>query len=108
MGSVIIVLKRQFLQMGKQIFADIVDNALAHFYHNPGTHGGEKHADCKCTHQHQHQSHQHMYIFIGDRLVQRFLRQHGAKQSRDAADGAQNEGKKHPSAVFFDINRSPE
>ena len=76
MRTVIVILKRQFLQVGKDILADIVNDILAGFYHQAAADPVEDHAQTVNKYQYPDQQKQLVRIRCRDRHIQRTLDDH--------------------------------
>ena len=86
MGSVIIILKRKFLQVFEQILADIKNNILSNLRHDTGAEGGKKDADGVACNKDQNKCKQKLLIFVWNCHIQCSLGNDRGKESRDGTD----------------------
>ena len=107
MRTVIVILERKFLQMFKEILANVIDNLLADIHHNFAPDCYKKHTHCIDADQCPHKCEQKLHIFIRYCDIQCFLSDHWCHISECASDSTQHDCKQHWFDIFFDIGRSP-
>lgn len=102
--SVVVIFKRQYLQMLEQIRADIEDDILADPGHDPGSDGRQLDADHD-REQHQHgPSDQRAESFLRYRHVDDVLNNERRRQRDRSRQGAQHERDDHRLLLFLDVH----
>ena len=88
MGTVVVILEGQLLQVFEQVFPYVINDALAHIHHDLAADRCEDHADGIDADECSHQRKQQAEIFAGDRHVQSPLDDHGSHIAEGSADPA--------------------
>ena len=104
--SVVVIRKRKYLKMGKQIPADIMHHGLRRLRHNDAAHRCEKDVDQNGDAQKNRELNQLLHIAFRDRIVHRVLNQHRTCQADDAAHTAEKKSGKHSSLAAHDIDHN--